>query len=71
MVDFRWHRSTPSPNWRVLPSDERIKVIEGIEEMTIRGDNENESASTSESKTEHGDSLNSERNENGGDDEEI
>jgi hypothetical protein len=28
VVDFRWHRSTQSPNWSVLPEEERAAYIE-------------------------------------------
>jgi hypothetical protein len=38
VVDFRWHRSTPSPNWVVLPVVERIANIniEGLRISTIQ-----------------------------------
>jgi hypothetical protein len=26
VVDFRWHRSTPSPNWHEIPEGERLVV---------------------------------------------
>ena len=49
MIDFRWHRSTPSPNWKVLKYNERIKSINGIEGITIRnseGEEEDDNLST-------------------------
>lgn len=36
VVDFRWHRSTPSPNWKILQPNERIRTIEGIEGLRIK-----------------------------------
>eukprot|EP01039_Chlorochromonas_danica_P002935 gene2935-3202_t len=36
VVDFRWHKSTPSPNWFIIPSDQRIAppaiTLEGTDE---------------------------------------
>ena len=29
VVDFRWHKSTKSPNWYIIPS-EKIPVISGV-----------------------------------------
>lgn len=28
VVDFRWHRSTASPNWFVIPQQQRVGVLE-------------------------------------------
>lgn len=28
VVDFRWHKSTPSPCWKVMPEDKRVKASE-------------------------------------------
>lgn len=27
VVDFRWHRNTPSPHWSVIPRPERISEL--------------------------------------------
>jgi hypothetical protein len=28
VVDFRWHRTTASPNWSVIPPEERVVAID-------------------------------------------
>jgi hypothetical protein len=28
VVDFRWHRTTASPNWTVTPEEQRVADIE-------------------------------------------
>jgi hypothetical protein len=27
VVDFRWHRSTPSPHWHIIPPQDRTQFL--------------------------------------------
>lgn len=39
-MDFRWHRSTPSPNWTILPEAERMThaTVDGVRLLESNGE---------------------------------
>jgi hypothetical protein len=34
VVDFRWHKSTHSPCWHVIPDDRRIRTVQ-LKELSV------------------------------------